>query len=652
MTLYRQLTLSIIILFSVGFIGTTVTSTSNLRSFLETQLETHAQDTATSLGLSLSPHMRQQDLPVMNLMIDAIFDRGYFKSIRLVDIEGNTLSERTRDMQAEPVPDWFIRLVSFNTPRMEAIVMSGWRQAGIVSVTSHPGSAYRELWSNTRDTFLLFLAVAVIILLVALLTLKHLLRPLREVEKQAEAICGKSWVLQTKLPNSRELRSVVLAMNNLTSRVRDIFSEQTKVTEELRRQLYIDTLTGLPNRKSFNRECNLLIESGEYATSGALVLVKLNALTIINDSNGYADGDKVLKQMSQIIKNRQTANNPGFIARLSGSEFAIILHGVDSQEAEVLADCLCQDFKVLQHELAHGPGEFVHIGLTMWETGCKLTDLLAESDCALRIACSGTAVGWHRYEAIPDRESSALGKENLRSLIQDAVAKKDIRLCSQAVYSDADNELPVHREILVRLPDGKGGYSTAGIYQPVIDSMGIAISMDRLIIEKLLVHIEQDNSPVSYAINLSTASVTDSDFRDWLIRTLGTRPQAAVRIQLEMMENTVANHLDQARDLIDRLVSIGARAGIDHFGKNINTFGYLGTLKVSYIKVDGYYTRDIGKIRDNQFFIKALRDALQILEIDVIAQSVETRVEYETLRAMRLGGYQGYLFGKPEPLLS
>jgi len=116
-TLYRQLATSIVILFAVGFIGTVMTSTSNLRSFLETQLETHAQDTATSLGLSLSPQMRQRDFPVINLMIDAIFDRGHFQSIQLIDIDGNTLVERTRDNHKDPVPDWFIRLVSFQTPR-------------------------------------------------------------------------------------------------------------------------------------------------------------------------------------------------------------------------------------------------------------------------------------------------------------------------------------------------------------------------------------------------------------------------------------------------------------------------------------------------------------------------------------------------------
>jgi diguanylate cyclase (GGDEF)-like protein len=652
MTLYRQLTLGIIILFVAGFTGTTLVSTGNLRTFLETQLETHAQDTATSLGLSLSPHMRQQDLPIMNLMIDAIFDRGYFQSIQLVDIEGNTLIERFRDIHTDVVPDWFTRLVSFSTPRMEAIVMSGWKQAGIVSVTSHPGSAYRELWTNTRDTFVLFLTVGIIILLAALVTLNHLLRPLREVEQQAEAISRQSWLLQNKLPKTRELRSVVVAMNKLTSRVKEIFSEQAEVTEELRRQVYLDALTGLPNRESFNRHFQLLLIPGENTTTGALLLVGLDALRAINDSGGYSAGDEFLRGIARIIKSRQPVSNPGFIARLSGSEFGVVLHGCDSQDAEYLASELCQDFIGLQDELAPGAADFVHIGLTMWKTGRELAEILAESDHALRTARSGAAVDWHRFDAAADREFIACGKEYLRSRILSAVAEDNITLFSQAVHSDRENDKPLHREVLLRLPDGHGNYTSTGIYQPVIDATGLASQLDRLAIKKLLAHIEQDRSQASYAINLSTASVTDRVFRDWLIEILGDHPRSAGRVHLEMMENTVANHIEQARELIDRLANGGYRTGIDHFGKDFHPFGYLGTIKIGYIKIDGYYTRDICDSRDNQFFIKALRDAVHTFGIQIFAQSVETRQEYETLRSIRLDGYQGYLFDKPEPLFS
>jgi diguanylate cyclase (GGDEF)-like protein len=528
--------------------------------------------------------------------------------------------------------------------------MSGWKQAGSIHVISHPGFAYRELWSNTRDTFLLFLAVAIITLIAALLTLKFLLRPLLEVEKQAEAICERSWLLQSKLPKTRELRSVVVAMNKLTSRIREIFSEQAGITEELRKQLYLDTVTGLANRQSFNRQCHTLIESSENIMQGALFLVKLDILKVINDSVGYLDGDKLLQKAARLIKKQVVDNSAGSVARLSGGFFGLILTGATTRDAERLAANLCEDFKLYQSEIAPGSGNFAHIGFTMWEQGRKYADLLAESDHALRTASDGTAIGWHCYQSGIHGGSGAYGKEYLRSRVKDAVDTGNIRLFTQAVQSSGDNLNPLHKEILLRLPDGHGKYMAAGIYHPLIDSMNCASKLDRLVIETLLAGLQNDASQTPYAINLSSASVRDPCFRDWLVNTLENSGLNANRIQLEMMENTVANYFEHARDLINRRVGAGYKIGIDHFGKDFHPFGYLSTLQISYIKIDGYYTRGISENRNNQFFIKALKEAVHTLGVNILAQSIETSNEYETLKSMNLDGYQGYVFGKPMPM--
>lgn len=650
MTIYRQLATSIIILFTVVFVGTTLITTGNLRSFIAKQLEKHAQDTATSLGLSLSPHMRQQDLPIINLMVDAIFDRGYFESIRLVDLDGNILVERKREDREIPAPDWFIRLVSFETPRMEAIVMSGWKQAGSVHVTSHPGFAYRELWSNTQDTFLLFLAVAIIILIASLMGLRLLLRPLHEVEKQAEAITERTWIQQEKLPRTRELRNVVIAMNKLTDRLREIFFEQAEVTEELRKQIYLDTVTGLANRQAFNRQCHTLIESSESATHGALILVRLDALKEVNNSAGYADGDKLLQMSARFIQEESSCYSSGIVARLSGGDFGIVIPGLDARDAEGLVTRLCDGFRRIQSEFSPASGNFAHIGITMWEPVRELSELLAESDHALRSASNGAGIGWHRYQTNTHKEPGAYGKEYWRSRTLEAVAEGNIKLYTQAVYSDEHTNSLLHKEILLRVPDGQGKYAPAGIYQPMIDSMDIAISLDKLVIEKLLAHIARDQSKVTYAVNLSSASVADPVFRRWLMESLEASGLAAGRVQLEMSESTAVIHSDEARDMINLLATAGYQTGLDHFGKNFHPFGYLRTLNPSYIKIDSYYTRGLCQNRDNQFFIKSLKDTVRTLGISVIAQSIETSSEYGILRSIKLDGYQGYLFGKPEAL--
>jgi EAL domain-containing protein (putative c-di-GMP-specific phosphodiesterase class I) len=276
--------------------------------------------------------------------------------------------------------------------------------------------------------------------------------------------------------------------------------------------------------------------------------------------------------------------------------------------------------------------------------------LLAEADHALRSANTGATIGWHRYQPDTFQQTSASGKEYWRKKVNEAVQTDKFRLYTQAVYSGDNINTVLHREVLLRLPDGQDNYTTAGIYHPVIDSMDSACRLDRLIIKKLLVHIAQDDSKVPYSVNLSLASLKDQAFREWLCKTLKDSIQAAGRIQLEMAENAVANNIDEARGLINRLVNCGYKFGIDHFGRYFHPFGYLSTLGVSYIKVDAYYTRGIDKNSENQFFMKSLRDTVHTLEMKIMAQSVETNDEYEALQQIRLDGYQGYAFGKPEPL--
>ena len=200
MTLYKQLSISIVILFVLGFLGTVITSTNTMRHFMATQLESHAQDTATSLGLSLSPHMGTRDMPIINSMIDAIFDRGDYRKITVIAIDGVPLVERISRLDSRHAPDWFVNAVDLHAPTAEALIMSGWKQAATVYVTSNLDNAHNELWSNTVDTFLLFLVSALVILAIGLIALKMLLRPLHRVELQAAAICNQEYPVQKRLP--------------------------------------------------------------------------------------------------------------------------------------------------------------------------------------------------------------------------------------------------------------------------------------------------------------------------------------------------------------------------------------------------------------------------------------------------------------------
>ena len=651
MTLYRQIALSIILLLILGFLGTMIISTNNLRTFLVTQLESHAQDTATSLGLSLSPHMQAQDLPIMTAMVDAIFDRGDYRNISVVAINGELLIERSNPVIPEQVPGWFINTIPLQAPGAEALVMSGWRQAATVTVTSHSGRAYKELWSNTVDTLKLFLAFTAITLLLGLLAVRILLRPLQRVEMQADAICNRSYPIQKKLPRTRELKSVVMAMNRLSEKVRTFFTDQAALTERLREQAYLDPVTGLGNRRYFNRQLQALLESREEPLAGAFLLIELRGLTQANKKSGYPGGDQLLHQTGKLVQTRLKNTDNCFTARIAGAGFGVVLTGPGIDEAERLAERLCHDLQQLHADGLVESDDICNIGIAMWKHGNTVTDLLSEADIALRAAQSVGHNSWKRYEPPAIEQADIHGTADWRTYLREIINTGNVSLVAQPVYRlDDSGESLLHKEVLLRIPGTDGKDITAGLFMPMAERAGLASEMDKLAISALLKHMQASNEATDYAINLSSTSLNDPVFIEWLCKKLGGSPARTKHLLMEFPEYGVLRNTQEARQTIERLAGIGCRCGIDHFGRGFFSFGYLSNLKVSYLKVDSSYTRHIEQEDDNQFFIRALTDTAHSIDIKVIAQSIETAAERDIVKGLKLDGVQGYLTGKPQAL--
>ncbi|NQD95226.1 hypothetical protein HP532_21465, partial [Pseudomonas sp. CrR25] len=147
MSLFKQLFLAICVLMLVSFTGSFLVSVESSREQQVNQLRAHAQDAATALGLSLSPHVN--DRAMVELMVSSIFDSGYFESIRVLDpANGAVLAERNGIPVASEAPSWFAELVDLAPASGDAIVSDGWRQAARVEVISHPLFAVGKLWKS------------------------------------------------------------------------------------------------------------------------------------------------------------------------------------------------------------------------------------------------------------------------------------------------------------------------------------------------------------------------------------------------------------------------------------------------------------------------------------------------------------------------
>jgi LapD/MoxY periplasmic domain/Diguanylate cyclase, GGDEF domain len=336
MTLLRQLILVIVTLFILLFAGTFTISVHNTQKYLSAQLQTIAQDTATSLGLTLSPHFVSNEMIVVESMVSAVFDSGYYREVIINDMDGKPIVERIAPVEIEGIPDWFIRFVPLETPRGESLIMAGWQQAGTITVAANPGQAYITLWNNSVYSFWWFFGSSLLAFGLGVIALRIVLRPLHAVEEQAKAICDREYPVQKKVPWTLELRSVVAAMNRMTMKVRDMFQEQADAMERIRAENFRDQVTGLANRKYFDMQLRHLLADKETFHTGALILLQIKDLKRINDELGYIKTDALIAEMANLIKARCEAlpNVESFAAHVAGADFAIVLSNVYEKDAE------------------------------------------------------------------------------------------------------------------------------------------------------------------------------------------------------------------------------------------------------------------------------------------------------------------------------
>ncbi len=652
MTLYRQLLIFTLVLCFVLFIGVWAYKLQSTREFLEHQLEAHAQDTATSLALSLSPLVAADDLAGVETMMNAIFDRGYYREITFSDVHGEVVTKRLASMNIDQVPDWFISALPITTPGGESLVMAGWKRAGTIYVESHPGYAYRTLWQTFFRILIYFLLTGVIVFTLGGLALKFLLRPLRRLELQAEAIGRREYEIQDRIPKTRELRSVVTSMNAMTSRVREMFEEQAGIAEKLRENAFGDPLTGLTNRRFLETRIDSSMADSPETAHGLFLLIQIQHLKETNETKGYAGGDSLLRRSAEIISEVISPFSGHSVARLGGGDFGVFLPNADKQESEQITTALAEQLAGLSVEALSFSENIFSIGGVHYNTPCSFAHLLAKADTALIAARHAGPNSWELEPAFCDDDEPTQGKIWWRKTLEQSLANRAINLYGQYAKQIAEPGEPIHMELFSRITIDDGREVAAGVFIPLAEHAKVITELDRKVVELALDTCHSwKNAPL--AINLSVTSVLDPAFSNWLLSRLKTLSDKSLKFLFEFSEFTAARQLETLRPFADQVRATGHGIGIDHFGRSFSNFGYLKSLQPEYVKIDAAFTRELASGQgDGYFFIGALAGVAHSLDIKVIAEGVETEEQLKLFRELKVDGYQGYLIEQPRLLTS
>ncbi len=649
MTLYRQLIIFTLALFLVLFTGTWLVTFESTRSFLINQLESHAQDTATSLGIAISQYAAKNDQASMASMVDAVFDRGYYQTIKFTSIDGKVIAERTLAVTVENVPSWFVDVMPpLVAPVANANVMDGWRQVGTIHVKSHSGYAYHALWQDSVRMTLWFFACGIFVLLVGGFGLRILLRPLKLVQQQADAICRKEYETQEHLPRTTELRQVVIAMNRMTKKVEEMINEQVVFAEGFRERAYHDSLTGLGNRRYFEAQIRAWQEQRDVITGGILFLVQIHDLQQLNQRRGLQAGDELLKTAARVLTEIAQPYAHHVLARLTGGDFGVFLPNTPAWDAKQIAADMANALSLLAAQKIANADNVAHIGAVTYSIPTPLGSLLAESDLALRTAQQTGPNGWHVRAITEETEKLPDGEQQWKIILEDALKARRIRLEVQPVTRTADRKEILHLEIFSKIMREDGREFRAEIFLPFAERLGLVPLLDRIVLEEVMRLDRRQLGVDTVAVNISSSSPNDPTFRKWIDEALKALPPSAPRLTFEFTEFGAIRNLDSIKAFRDSIKPWGHAISLDHYGQSLSKLGYLRSLRPDFVKIDRAYTEELkDAASDSRFYFSSLGNVAHSIDIKVIAVGVETEDQCKLLKEFNVDGIQGYLIDRP-----
>lgn len=651
MSLHRQLVLLITGLLLVLLAGICLLSVHNSRDYLQQQMHVHAQDTATSLGLSASKPLSEGDLALVQTMVDAIFDRGDFQDITIRNRAGEVVIRRNANTPPHRAPGWFVSWLRIDPEPGISEMSYAWRVEGTVRIQSDRNRAIQILWDGTRQTFTLFLAVGVVSWIVVLLIVRAILRPLRTLEQQAEAICNKDFTGQQPLPKTRELKRVVQAINRMTRQLKILFDEQVAQIEQVRNQAYVDSVTGLGNGRFFNAQLQSRLESPEEPFSGVLVRLQVKGLGEYNEHYGHESGNLLLRRIAQIWRDQLQEVEGHCVARVAGARFAALLPHLSQDMAQQKLKHAMESIQLLDAINQGGASVQVFAGMASCRLGNDPQLLEAQASAALERAQNLRSGHLEIYDESAHGDAMAPnlpGITNWAAFLRDVIDHKRVVLHYQPVMSCVDQSL-MHYEVLARV-SVEGKLVTAGHFIPLVERFAMIADFDRMVIRLLIEHLksQEQGTRVPLAINLSSHSIRTEGFDDWVLDAVELNPDIAPYLIFEVPELTVRTAHGKLRRLAAGLKEVGAKLTIDHFGTTNSSFGYLSGLPLYSIKVDNSYIRDIERNLDHQFFVQSLVRIAHSRQILLTAEMVEGIEQWNLLRRFQLDGAQGYFLGEPQ----
>ncbi|MCK9473568.1 GGDEF and EAL domain-containing protein [Sulfurimonas sp.] len=512
----------------------------------------------------------------------------------------------------------------------------------LVLVYSNKG--YKKLIAKYTNLTLMLIVTLVVLFILFGLYVKKLLRPLREISKLLKNYSVNKNIQIPFISQNNEIGLISNTLNNMQQKILQYSKKQENInrfleekvnekTLELNAQLYIDALTGLPNRFSMFHEIDKIKD-------GALLIINIDDFKEINDFFGHVAGDSILKKFSNRLKDIFKDNEFISLKRLSGDEFALLFaQKPPLQEFINIGEKLIEDVEKML--FFHEKSE-VSIRVTIGGA-YQIEGALEKADIALKSAKKQQKSFLLYDEKLNIEDEYKKNMEWVKKL-KKAIERDRIVPYFQPIFDNSTDKIASY-ECLIRLIDDEDSVISPYYFLNIAKKSRLYSTLTKIMVEKSCIYFEYLN--YAFSINLSVEDILDKDVVNYIKEKIQTH-NVANRIIFEILESEGIEEYEEVSAFIGEMKRLGCRIAVDDFGSGYSNFEHLLKLNVDYIKIDGTLIKNLDKDISAQIIVGTIVDFAKRLNLLTVAEFVHNKEIFEKVKELNVDRTQGYFLSEPQ----
>ena len=421
-------------------------------------------------------------------------------------------------------------------------------------------------------------------------------------------------------------------------------SDQLAASQRIEELSHTDMLTGLPNRRALTQRVEYARAIAKRESSGfAMLFVDLDRFKQINDTLGHAFGDRVLREVAQRL--RDCLREVDTVAKLSGDEFALLIHEADARGAEHTARRVLEamarpfGFDTLSFTVT------ASIGIALFPAdGESLDELTSSAERAMQGVKDSGRAGFRFHQ--PRKDVDLLARMRLDHAMRQALLEGRFRLHFQPQLDLLSGQI-IGTEALIRWRDPLRGEVSPAEFIPVAEESGFIVAIGDWVLHEAVaqaVRWWQQGRRMPVAVNVSALQFQQAEFVATVSQVLQSAGLPPELLELELTESILLRDADEALRRLEALAELGVCLSIDDFGTGYSSLAYLKRFPIQRLKIDRSFVQGLPADASDAGIVRAVAQMGRALGLQVIAEGVESEAQREFLREAGCHEYQGYLF--------